>query len=92
MPLALCLECGAMKTGPAWSRCPECGYRPAGLEALTRQLALSYHYRCEEELLDLAGRFRAGEPWPADLELQEELRDWVEVALPDLPEELREAP
>jgi hypothetical protein len=81
MTVAICLECGILKTG-AWSACPNCGYQPRGEEQLARSLLVSDNWIGRETLEAMAERRRQGEPWNFDPELVEVMKSRLAALLP----------
>jgi hypothetical protein len=81
MTVAVCLECGTLKTG-AWSACPKCAFQPAGDEQLARSLIVSDNCIARETLEAMAERRRQGEPWNFDPELVEVVKGRLAVLIP----------
>ena len=81
MTVAVCLECGTVKTG-AWSVCPTCGYQPQGEEELARSLLVSDNCIARETLEAMAERRRMGEPWNFDPELLDLVKGRLAELLP----------
>ncbi len=81
MTVAVCLECGTLKTG-AWSACPNCGYQPEGEEQLARSLLVSDNCIAREALEAMAERRRQGEPWNFDPEVVEVVKGRLAALLP----------
>ena len=81
MTVAVCLECGVLKTG-AWSACPTCGYQPQGEEELARSLLVSDNCIARETLEAMAQRRRMGEPWNFEPELLELVKGRLAELLP----------
>lgn len=81
MTVAVCLECGTLKTG-AWSSCPTCGYQPQGEDELARSLLVSDNCIARPKLEAMAERRRAGEPWNFDPELLDLVKGRLTELLP----------
>ncbi len=81
MTVAVCLECGTLKTG-AWSACPNCGYQPEGEEQLARSLIVSDNCVAREALESMAERRRQGEPWSFDPQLVEVFKERLAALIP----------
>jgi hypothetical protein len=81
MTVAVCLECGILKTG-AWSACPRCGYQPECDEQLARSLLVSDNWIARETLEAMAERRRQGEPWNFDPQLVELVKGRLAALLP----------
>lgn len=67
MTVAVCIKCGAMKTG-ALSPCDQCGFDPHSDEDKARSVVLSDHHFPDEELARISERIKAGQPvaWPEE--------------------------
>jgi hypothetical protein len=85
MTVAVCLECGTLKTG-AWSACPICGYQPAGEEQLAQSLLVSDNWIARKDLEAMANRRRQGEPWKFDEQLLEVVKGRLATLIPMNPE------
>jgi len=90
MTVAVCLECGTMKSG-AWSPCPACGYRPAGADELARALLVSDNCIARDRLEAMSARRRQGEPWNFDPHLVAVFKEQL-AAIVSLTPEGRPAP
>jgi hypothetical protein len=74
--VAVCLECGKMKSG-AWTPCPACSYQPRGIEELAKALMVSDNCIAPDTLAQFAARRQQGEPWNFGPELLEMFKQRV---------------
>jgi hypothetical protein len=81
MTVAVCLECGQMKSG-AWTPCPSCSFQPRGLEELAKSLMLSDNCIATATLTEFAARRQQGEPWNFGPELVERFKERVAAMIP----------
>ncbi len=82
MALAICLMCGAKKTG-ALAICPGCGYEPGNDRvAQARSLLLSDHHATPDELRAASTAIRSGGVPHIDRERLSSLLGELERALP----------
>ena len=85
MALAVCLECGRMKTG-AWTPCAACNYQPTGAEDLAKALMVSDHCLSPTQLEEFAARRQQGEPWNFSPETVESFKARVAAMIPLSPD------
>jgi hypothetical protein len=81
MTVAVCLECGQMKSG-AWTQCPACGYQPSGAEELAKSLMVSDNCIAPDKLKEFAARRQQGEPWNFGPELLEMFKQRIAEMIP----------
>ena len=87
MTVAVCLECGQMKSG-AWTPCPACAFQPRGVEELAKSLMLSDNCIAPATLAEFAARRQQGEPWNFGPELVERFKERVATMIPLTPDGL----